>query len=145
MDKSQLRVFLSGFGAFLRSEMKFSKLLVQPPHHLVTIVHIIKFLILLKKLWLLWYVHATDYVHLSVVSYIISCYCHVAQNVLYSSLCYSLTPQNLKSLVQRISHYGKCKMVDLVVINCQAYFLHISIRLFINLPWIVQVNLITNH
>ncbi len=32
-------------------------------------------------------------------------------------------------------------MVDLVVINCQAYFLHISIRLFVNLPWIVQVNL----
>jgi len=28
--------FLSGFAAFLRSEMKFSKLLVQPPHHLVT-------------------------------------------------------------------------------------------------------------
>ncbi len=32
-------------------------------------------------------------------------------------------------------------MVDLDVINCQAYFLHISIRLFVNLPWIVQVNL----
>ncbi len=32
-------------------------------------------------------------------------------------------------------------MVDLVVINCQTYFLHISIRLFVNLSWIVQVNL----
>ncbi len=32
-------VFLSGFSAFLRSEMKFSKLLVQPPHHLVTCAH----------------------------------------------------------------------------------------------------------
>ncbi len=53
---------------------------------------------------------------------------------MYSSLCYCLTPQNLKSLVHHINHYGKCKMVDLVIINCQAYFLHISIRLFINLP-----------
>ncbi len=35
------------------------------------------------------------------------------------------------------SHYGKDKMVDLVIINCQAYFLLISIRLFINLPGIV--------
>ncbi len=34
-----ITVFLSGFGAFLRSEMKFSKLLVQPPHHLVTCAH----------------------------------------------------------------------------------------------------------
>ncbi len=32
-------VFLSRFGAFLRSEIKFSKLLVQPPHHLVTCAH----------------------------------------------------------------------------------------------------------
>ncbi len=32
-------VFLSRFGAFLKSEIKFSKLLVQPPHYLV---HIIK-------------------------------------------------------------------------------------------------------
>ncbi len=88
---------------------------------------------LLNKLRLLWYIHATDYVHLSAVSYIISYYCHVAQNVLYSSPCYSLTPQNLKSLVHRTSHYGKCKMVDIVVINCQAYFLHISIRFLTNL------------
>ncbi len=29
-------VFLSRFGAFLRSEIKFSKLLVQPLHHIVT-------------------------------------------------------------------------------------------------------------
>ncbi len=35
----------------------------------------------------------------------------------------------------------RCKMVDLVVMNCQAFFLHISIRLFVNLPWIVQANL----
>ncbi len=66
-------VFVSGFGAFLRTEMKFSKLLVQPPHHLVTGAHHKKFLILLNKLRLLWYFHATDYVHLSAVSYIISC------------------------------------------------------------------------
>ncbi len=46
-----------------------------------------QFLILLNKLWLLWYIHATDYVDLSAVSYIISCYCHVAQDALYSSLC----------------------------------------------------------
>ncbi len=109
--------FLSGFGAFLKSEMKFSKLLVQPPHHLVTCAHHKKFLTLSNKLRLLWYIHATDDVHLSVVSYIISCYCHVAQDVLFSHLCYSLTPQNLKSLVHRINHYGKCKMVDLVVIK----------------------------
>ncbi len=32
-------VFLSLFGAFLRTEIKFSKLLVQPPHHLVTCAH----------------------------------------------------------------------------------------------------------
>ncbi len=111
--------------------MKFSKLLVQTPHHLVTCAHHKTFLILLNKLRLLWYIHAIDYVHLSAVSYIIIYYCHVAQNVLYSSLCYSLTPQNLKSLVHR-----KCKMVGLVVINCQAYFLHISISLLINLAWI---------
>ncbi len=29
-------LFLSGFGAFLRSEITFSKILVRPPHHLVT-------------------------------------------------------------------------------------------------------------
>ncbi len=34
-----ITVFLSRFGAFLRSEMKFAKLLVQPPHHLVTCAH----------------------------------------------------------------------------------------------------------
>ncbi len=28
----------------------------------------------------------------------------------------------------------RCKMVGLVVINSQAYFLHISISLFVNLP-----------
>ncbi len=32
-------------------------------------------------------------------------------------------------------------MVDLVVIkNCTAYFLHIFIRLYVDLSWIVQVN-----
>jgi len=31
--------FLSCFVAFLRSEMKYSKLFVQPPHHLVTYAH----------------------------------------------------------------------------------------------------------
>ncbi len=34
-----ITVFLSRFGAFLRSEMKFSKRLVQSPHHLVTCAH----------------------------------------------------------------------------------------------------------
>ncbi len=92
--------FLSGFGAFLESEIKFSKLLVQPSHHLVTCAHHKKLLILLNKLRLLWYIHTTDYVHLSVVSYIISCYCHVAQNVLYSSLCYSL---------KAVSHWTRCE------------------------------------
>ncbi len=108
--------------------MKFSKLLVQPPHHLV-LVHIIKSSHSFEQVAIA-LVHSCNYVH--VCGY----YCHVAQNVLYSSLCYSLTPQK--------SHYGKYKMVDLVVINCQAYFLHISIRL-INLPWIVQVNLDFNY
>ncbi len=50
---------------------------------LIELVHIIKFhhkfLILLNKLWLLWYIHATDYVNLSGISYINSCYCHVAR------------------------------------------------------------------
>ncbi len=32
-------VFLSRFDAFLKSEMTFSKLLVQPPHHLVICAH----------------------------------------------------------------------------------------------------------
>ncbi len=117
-------------------------LLVQPPPHLVTCAHHKKFLILLNKLRLLW-IHATDYVHFSAVSYIIIYYCHVAQNVLYSPyiiyyMCYSLTPQNLKSLVHRISRYGKCKMVDLVVINCQAYFLQISNEENIDQPMIKQ-------
>ncbi len=39
----------------------------------------------------------------------------------------SLIPQNLESQVHCTSQYGKCKMVDLVVINYQAYFLHIYI------------------
>ncbi len=78
---SQLTVFLSGFGAFLESEMKFSKLLVQPPHYLATCAHYKKFLILLNKLRLHRYIHATDYVHLSAVSYIIIYYRHVAQDV----------------------------------------------------------------
>ncbi len=58
---------------------------------------------------------------------------YVAQDVLYSYLCYSLTPQNLKSLVHRMSHYGKCNFFYLVVIIF-SYFLHISIRLFVNFP-----------
>ncbi len=37
----------------------------------------------------------TDCVHLPAVSYVTSCYCHFAQNVLYSYLCHSLTPQNI--------------------------------------------------
>ncbi len=32
-------------------------------------------------------------------------------------------------------------MVDLVIMNCQAFFLHISITLFVNLPWILQENI----
>ncbi len=95
LGQSQLTVFLSGFGAFLRSEMKFSKLLVQPQNHRVTCAHHKKFIILLNKLRLHWYIHAIDYVHFAVVSYIFIYYCHVAQYVLYSSLCYSLTPQTL--------------------------------------------------
>ncbi len=39
LKSNAFTVFLSGFGAFLRTEIKFSKLLVQPPHHLVTCAH----------------------------------------------------------------------------------------------------------
>jgi len=39
LKRGQITVFLSRFGTFLRSELKFSKLLVQPPHHLVTCAH----------------------------------------------------------------------------------------------------------
>ncbi len=123
-------------GAFLRSEMKWSKLLVQPPHHVVTCAHHKKCLTVLNKLRLLWYILEMMYICLRFPTSVIII---MLLNLLYSSLC--LTPQNLKSLVHRISNYGKCKVVDLVVINFLAYFLHISIRLFINLPWIVQVNL----
>ncbi len=84
-----ITVFLSHFGAFLRSEMKFSK---QPPHHLVTCAH-----------------HKSSFSFFST-----SCDCfgtfmqliiyiclrfptvhYVAQNLFYSSLCNSLTPQNI--------------------------------------------------
>ncbi len=92
--------------------MKFSQLLVQTSHHLVTCAHHKKYIIILNKLQLFWYIHAAEmyYIH-------------------FCSLCNSITPHNLKSLVHRISHYGKCKMVDLVVINCRAYFLDISVIL----------------
>ncbi len=82
-------------------------------------MHIIKIdIIILNKLKLFWYIHAAEmyFIH-------------------FCSLCNSITPHNLKSLVHRISHYGKCKMVDLVGINCRAYFLDISVILFINLHY----------
>ncbi len=39
INYSTVYSFLSRFGPFLRSEMKFSKLLVQPPHNLITCAH----------------------------------------------------------------------------------------------------------
>lgn len=48
-------VFLCRFGAFLRLEVKFSKLLVQPPYHKSNIM-------LLHKVKMLFYIHANDYV-----------------------------------------------------------------------------------
>uniref|UniRef100_A0A8C7WY03 HECT domain-containing protein n=1 Tax=Oryzias sinensis TaxID=183150 RepID=A0A8C7WY03_9TELE len=53
-----------------------------------------QFLTSLNKFQLLWYIHANDSVQFSALCYIINCLCHVDQNVLYSSLSNSLTPQN---------------------------------------------------
>ncbi len=101
--QSKHTVFLSGFGAFLESETKWSKRLVQPPHHLVARAHHKKVLVLLNKLRL--QVHSCNwlctsgFLHYQLLS---SC----------CSLCYSLTLKTSRLLVHRISHYGKCKMVD---------------------------------
>ncbi len=73
--------------------MKFSKRLVQPPHYLVTCAH-----------------HKSFSIYIGTFMQLIMYIClrfptlSVAQNVLNSSLCNSLTPQNLRSLVHRIGH-----------------------------------------
>jgi hypothetical protein len=78
-----LTVFLTRFGTFLRSELKFPKLPVQSPHHCVTCAHQKKhFLISSNKLQMLWYIHANDHLQFSALSYIINCLCHVDQNAL---------------------------------------------------------------
>jgi len=52
---NQKYFFLQCFsGAFLRPQLQFSKLLVEPPHHLV---HILKQFLILDKLKMLWYIH----------------------------------------------------------------------------------------
>ncbi len=97
--QNQLTVFLSGFDAILRSEMKFSKLLVQAPHHLVTCAHHKNVPILLNKLRLLWFVQTTDYISLWFPT--LSVAIVMLLKMYFSSVQYSY-PQNLKSLVHRI-------------------------------------------
>ena len=76
-----LTVFLTRFGTFLRSELKFSKVSVQS-----SLCHFCpsknQFLIYFNKLQMLWYIHANDHLQFSALSYIINCLCHVDQNAL---------------------------------------------------------------
>lgn len=116
-----ITVFLSGFGAFLRSEIKFSKLLIQLPHQLVNCAH-----------------------HKSSFSYFCTiCNCFGTFMQLIKYICLqtpTLSVANLMLLkmyhIVLCATFIKCKMVDLAVINCHAHFLHISIRVFVNLQWI---------
>ena len=59
-----ITVFLSRFGTFLRSELKFSKLPVQSSHHQSKK----QILISLNKLQMLWFIHANVYVQLAALS-----------------------------------------------------------------------------
>jgi len=101
MDKGSKSAYsvLSGFDAILRSEMKFSKRLVQAPHHLVTCAHHKNVPILLNKLRLLWFIQTTDYICLWFPT--LSVAIVMLLKMYFSSVQYSY-PQNLKSLVNRI-------------------------------------------
>lgn len=91
------KVFLSRFGTFLKSELKFSKLPVQSSHDCVTCAH-------QKKAGFHFFEQvANDSVQLFSVSYIINCLCHVDLNV----LSWVSTPQHLDIRSQHKSLHAK--------------------------------------
>lgn len=68
-SRHTLTLFLTCFGAFLTSQLKFSK----PPHHLVTCAHHkSNFSLFSTNCKMLWHIHANDCGQLSAVSYIIN-------------------------------------------------------------------------
>ncbi len=92
MSLSCYSVLLSHFGTFLRSELKFSKLLVQPLHYVVTCAHQKQFLILQNRCeWFCMFMQLIMYNCLlfPTVAYMLI-------KIYYTgSLLNSLTPQNI--------------------------------------------------
>lgn len=91
--KWNISVFLSGFGTFVRSELKYSKLPVKAPRYPVTCAIIKAICHSFNKLRMLWHIHANGYVQLSPTLSV--AYAMLIKMYSMGSLLNSLTPKNI--------------------------------------------------